>query len=101
MFSAGAPFLPPHLKKATYSSYAQSYASQQAPSHSGDTASIAGGIAPSIVSTQYHRLERRTSAGSLAAASDAPEYKTTMQDDSSTSYTATNYAQSQAGYTDY
>jgi hypothetical protein len=81
--------------------YAPSYASQQAPSQSGDTASIAGGVAPSsIMPNQWDRLKRRTSVGSIAATSDALDYKT-MQDDTSTSYTPTSYAQSQAGYTDY
>jgi regulator of nonsense transcripts 1 len=108
MFTPGAPFLPPHLggtgkRGGTYSTYAQSYVSQQALSQSGDTASMVGGIAPSergsIMSTQWDRLKRRTSAGSLTA-SDAPDYKT-MNDDASTSYAPTTYAQSQAGYTEY
>lgn len=105
MLTPGAPFLPPHLgggKRGTYSSmYAPSYASQQAPSQSGDTASIAGGMAPSSIGpNQWDRLKRRTSAGSVTAASDAFDYKT-MQDDASTTYAPTGYAQSQAGYTDY
>lgn len=105
MFQAGAPFLPPHLggagKRGTYSAYAQSYASQQALSQAGDTASIAGAPSErsSIMSSQWDRLKRRTSAGSISN-SDTGDYKTT-NDDASTSYAPTSYAQSQAGYTDY